>query len=347
MPGAAPAQESLLFEAVPSLVRRTRIALMRNAMGESRGGHKRPKAKRRFLIKPSPKGLTQRALIGMLVGGASAFLLLYDHFGLWDLLSPAFYCGVACAVVIGWLFPPPKVCVFVGVDGVVVWGRFIPYAAIEGVRQEWRYRPANSSSVKDTAMSEADIWTIFLDLRGGESLLVETLEYDRSGTDSRVPEHQNDRAADVVQAMEAGISAWHAGYDGPEPSQEELIARGGRTTSEWVSSLRRLGTGSTAPYRGLAVDLEELARVLAEPLARPTARAAAAVALAAAGDKAATKKLRIAASEMGDTRLRIALEKVAAEAKDEAVVEALEAIEALEARHARQALHADIEDDVR
>jgi hypothetical protein len=38
-----------------------------------------------------------------------------------------------------WL-PPCKSWVFVGGDGVVVWGRFIPYAAIKGVREEWRYQ---------------------------------------------------------------------------------------------------------------------------------------------------------------------------------------------------------------
>ena len=319
-------------------------AAIKGPSGARKGNRKRPKDARRFLIKPSPQGMTQRALIGMLVGGALAFLVLRNHLGLSSLLFLVPNFGIVCAILMAWLFPPPKVCIFVGVDGVVVWGRFVPYAAIEGVRQEWRYRAAGSSTDGYAAWSEADIWTIFLDLRGGESLLVETLEYERSGTDTTVSEHQNDRAADVVEAMEAGMSAWHAGYDGPEPSQEELIARGERTTSEWVSALRRLGSGATAAYRGLPVDLVELSRVLAEPLARPTARAAAAVALAAAGDKAATRKLRIAASEMGDTRLRIALEKVADEAKDEAVVEALEALEALEARPAR---HADIEDDVR
>ena len=126
-------------------------------------------------------------------------------------------------MLIAWLSPPSKVWVFVGVDGVGVRGRFIPYAAIEGVREEWRYRAAGSEG--HSAWLEADIWTIYL----------------------------------------------------------------------------------------------------AKTLASPSTRAAAAVTLAAAGDEAAARKLRIAAAEMANPRLRIALEKVADEAKDAAVVEALEA----------------------
>jgi len=145
-----------------------------------------------------------------------------------------------------------------------------------------------------------------------------------------VPEHQNDRGAEVMRAIEAGVAAWLAGHGNAERSQEELIARGEQTISEWVEGLRRLGSGATAAYRGLPVDLEGLSRVLAEPLVRPSTRAAAAIALAAAGDESAGKKLRIAAEEVADPRLRIALEKVADEAKDAAVIEALEALEAAE-----------------
>ena len=312
------------------MLRRTRITLMGDAVGQPEGGSERPEGARRFLIKASPNSAALRVLIGMLLGGGSALVLLRDRIEFASLLAAVFFCGLVCTLLIVWLFPPPRVCVFVGVDGVVVWGRFIPYAAIKGVRQEWRHRAAGSSSDGYTAWPEADIWTIFLDLRSGESLRVESLVYDRSGIDTGVPERQNERGVEVVRAMKAGLAARRARHRGPEPYQEELIARGERTGHEWVEALRRLGSGATAAYRGLPVDLEGLSRVLAEPQARPSTRAAAAVALVAGGDEAAAKKLRIAAAEMADPRLRIALEKVADEAKDAAVVEALEALESLE-----------------
>ncbi len=290
-----------------------------------------PEETRRFLIKESPHGIGNRGLIGMLMGGGCAYLLFGDLVEWATLIGIAGGFGIVCTLLIAWLFPPPKVCVFVGVDGVAVWGRFIPYATIGGVRQEWEYRPAGSSGYggPDASWSEADIQTMFLDLRSGESLRVDSLEYERSSTGK--PQIQNDRGSELTRAIEAGLAAWLAGHGRPEPTQEGLIARGERTFPEWVEALRRLGSGAGAAYRGLPVDLEALSRVLAEPLVRPSTRAAAAVALAAAGDQSAGKKLRIAAANVADPRLRIALEKVADEAKDAAVVEALEALEALEA----------------
>ena len=301
---------------------------MGDIVGQREGGSEHPEGARRFLIKESPNGVLRRTLIGMLLGGGPASLglsgLEWVH-----LLSLAGFCGIVCTSLIFWLFPLPKVCVFVGVDGVSLWGRFIPYAAIEGVREEWQYRAGGSEG--QLGWSEADIWTIYLDLRGGESLEVESLVYDRLFSDNtRAPECQNDRGAEVMQAIEAGLAAWLAARGESEPSQEDLIARGERTFPEWVEALRRLGSGATAAYRGLPVDLEGLSRVLAEPQVRPSTRAAAAVTLAAAGDESAGKKLRIAAAEVADPRLRIALEKVAEEANDAVVVEALEALEAVE-----------------
>jgi hypothetical protein len=193
---------------------------MGDEVGQPEGGGERADGARRFLIKESPDGVALRVWIGMLVGGGSAFLLLRNRLELEVLLIPVFYCALAGMALIAWLFPPPKVCVFVGVDGVVVWGRFIPYAAITGVRQEWRYRAAGSADEGFTVWSEADVWTIFLDVRGGESLLVESLDYDRSGIKTEVPEHQNDRGAKVVRAIEAGQAAWLALHGGPEPFQE-------------------------------------------------------------------------------------------------------------------------------
>lgn len=292
------------------------------------GGERRESA-RQFLVKDSPGGSTLRALTGLLLGGGSAFLLVGDRLDfVYVLWIGALGVTVACLLIF-WLFPPRKVCVFVGVDGVDVWGRFIPYASIEGVRQDWQYQAAGNDGGQG-AWPEADVWTIFLDLRAETPVRVESMTYERSGTDTRAPEHQNVRGADVVRAIEAGLAAWRAGHGGPAPAQEELIARGERTVPEWVEALRRLGSGATAAYRGLPVDVEGLARVLAEPMVRPSIRAAAAVALAAAGDASAVAKLRIAAAELADPRLRIALEKAADDTNDAAVVEALEALEEAE-----------------
>ncbi|APR78911.1 Hypothetical protein A7982_04258 [Minicystis rosea] len=306
-------------------------------MRQRDGGSEPSDGERRFLVKESPNGVALRILLGMLVGGASACFLLRDRFddGVY-LLLVAFLAGLACSALIAWLFPPPKVCVFVGVDGVALWGRVIPYAKIKGVREEWRHRAAGNDGGQ-SAWSEADIWTIHLDLHGGKSLRVESLEYDRSSIDTSVPEHQNERGAALIQAIEAGLSAWREGHH--EPSREDLVARGARTFPEWVSALRRLGSGATAAYRGLPVDVEGLSRMLTESQSKPSMRAAAAIALAAAGDDTASKKLRIAATEVANPQLRIALERVAEDASDDAVAEALQTLEA-EERDARTSARA-------
>lgn len=146
--------------------------------------------------------------------------------------------------------------------------------------------------------------------------------------------------------------AWPRGSlgtaDQSPPRKVSSLPRCQRTFPGMVEALRELGSGAGAAYRGLPVGSggAALSRVLAEPLLVQALDAGGRRGRPGRGGRPVGKKLGCRGGEAWPIRGCVALEKVADEAKDAAVVEALEALEALRGSGARRADIEDIEDIV-
>jgi hypothetical protein len=113
----------------------------------------------------------------------------------------------------------------------------------------------------------------------------------------------------------------------PAPDRDEnvaaLLARGERSTSEWLAAVRKQASPSEGS-RNLHLAEDRLWAVLEDPSADPTARVAAAVALRTqSGGRRAPEldqRVRVAASSTAFPQIRIALEEVVDAPDDEQVV---------------------------
>lgn len=264
-------------------------------------------ALRRFTISPA-RGVPLRYFVGAcLVFTAATLLSMMTPVP----FLPALVFGLLGLAAIAWSYPPTTLVV--GADGVVVRGRFIPYACICGVHHERALGfHAVGGSEYDDAMEERYTWRAYLSLD------------DRSiDLTTRITRAEADpQGAELVSAIEAARAVWLAGRD----VDAGAVARGERSGAEWLDALRKLGARK-ADYRVPALEIERFAQLLEDRRAKPSARAAAAVVLRAAGDEAAAKKLRIAAQALIDGRMRIAMERVSDAAEDAAVAEALAALD--------------------
>lgn len=101
---------------------------------------------------------------------------------------------------------------------------------------------------------------------------------------------------------------------------DRVLERGGRPIAEWR---RALGRVLASAYRDRSLTEGEVVRALERPGAANEARIGAATALAATGDEGRAR-VRVAAEQVVDERLRRALEAIAAgEGEEEAIAEAL------------------------
>jgi len=228
------------------------------------------------------------------------------HLGWLLFLGVTLLGGLASAGLTGRLFPSFAV---VGVDGVLVRGRVVHYADILRVQHVCTHDKGGESTFNQDNPWEvtdpADTWRASLRLVSGKVI---ALRYVRGAVGAKDPEGEA-----LVSAIEAGCGAW---LDRRGPDHEvhaQALSRGDRTGAQWLVALRRLGAETTAGYRTVTVDVEDLGRLLDDNRAKLSTRAAAAVALVASGDTTALEELRIAACAMADPRLRIALEHVSNE----------------------------------
>jgi len=102
---------------------------------------------------------------------------------------------------------------------------------------------------------------------------------------------------------------------------EALVAPGGRTVEGWLREVR--GLARARDYREARLDRDKLWNVVWDASAPPAPRAGAAVAIASASDADSRARLRVASEACADPKLRVALARVADEADDEDLVEAL------------------------
>jgi hypothetical protein len=106
----------------------------------------------------------------------------------------------------------------------------------------------------------------------------------------------------------------------PAAASSALLRRGGRELGLWVTALRALVRSDEATTT-VTVPKERLLRIVEDPAAEAVDRVASAVALGAVLDPEGRSRLRAAIEAVAAPRLRTALEK-AAEAESEAESEA-------------------------
>lgn len=140
----------------------------------------------------------------------------------------------------------------------------------------------------------------------------------------------NDAEASMMaERVRAAIDAYRSGMASDDAS---ILGRRSRTSSEWIRSLRRMGTGAEADLRTPPIPNEFLWRVL-EDASRPRdQRVAAAIALSDNIAPNERERIRIAAGTTVSPKLRVALEQVAdGQVEEPAMEEALAELEAEDA----------------
>ena len=106
-----------------------------------------------------------------------------------------------------------------------------------------------------------------------------------------------------------------------------VLARGELGLRDWIAQLKAVGAGATATLRNAAVMPENLWRIAEDPAQPAMNRAAAAIALAPSLGESDKERLGDLAKTTAAPKLRVALERVAEEATDEEMEEALKELE--------------------
>lgn len=197
-------------------------------------------------------------------------------------------------LVTGWLVGtrPPEIAV--GADGVRIRGkvgaRFIPLEQIESVKVD-------------------DLNTLELRLRDGA--VDRTRIALGNGPLLSAIAHRIERAKGAMQSGDGGAALL------------AVLARGARSIGSWRDDLRK--RVAQADYRRASVEGGELERLVGSSGASAEHRIGAALALREGGGDEARERIRIAAEQCVDPRVRIALRTIAVDAEVEsgAVEEAL------------------------
>jgi hypothetical protein len=150
----------------------------------------------------------------------------------------------------------------------------------------------------------------------------------QSGEEIRLATGQTDigkvEATRLAHRIEEARSAAGTGAKG---GTTDLLTRGKRTVVDWVRHLRGMGAGAVG-LRTSAPTPDVLLRIVEDSRAAPIERASAAVAAIASGEDDVRRRVRIAADTTASPKLRIALERIAADTpepeEDALLAEALE-----------------------
>jgi hypothetical protein len=150
----------------------------------------------------------------------------------------------------------------------------------------------------------------------------------RSGGKVRIPisSKQSLQKSNLDLIIQRIHEAMESHRQGDPAAETALLARQARTVSDWIQSLRAIGSGANADHRTAPVAPERLFRIVEDPSLTASARAGAAVALGTGLDATGKVRLKGAAGATAAPKLRIAIE-AAADGDDAALIEALSAIE--------------------
>jgi len=170
----------------------------------------------------------------------------------------------------------------VGLDGVRIGSRHVPYRAMKKVS------------------AEDDVLEI-------------------QGRDGRIFRNRCPSVA-TARALADGI---HAQIASTESAANARTAREGRRLDEWKRALL------ASDYRAPEMSSDEAARIMRSGGARPDERIGAALVLAGRGgdDVVVRERIRVAASDCVDPKLRVALERVADDRLDDETLAEIDAIE--------------------
>jgi hypothetical protein len=182
----------------------------------------------------------------------------------------------------------------VGTDGLhlrsLLRRAFIPHARIRSLKRIWPADHENGSTHDGEIVS----W-------GFELVLVDGTKHRLDTRPERFP--AGVWKTDHVFA--SAFAAWSTSQmeDAPPvPHASALLARGSRSTREWIASLRGLATDGASGYRVAALDARALFAILADAGASRELRAGAAIALG--GRQEHAPRLRIAADDVADPVVR-------------------------------------------
>lgn len=125
-------------------------------------------------------------------------------------------------------------------------------------------------------------------------------------------------------ALLARIQEVVRGFGSSTASATQLaqLDRHGRDLRTWTEALRRVAADDAGDYRRIGLARDDLARLLAQGDQPPERRIAAAIALASSGDPVERERVRVAARACASEDLRAALDKIAEDEADEALVDA-------------------------
>ncbi len=209
--------------------------------------------------------------------------------------------AMLCAYMFSLAFTPIKVRI--GTDGIITrWlgkERFIPFADLRGC---------------ETYVTRINTKTQY----GVKLTLVR-------GEEVRLPTGQTDIGASEAQRLAARIAeAERAGKTGHAAST--TLLRGGRAAKDWLRALRAAGD-QVQDLRTPAIPQEVLLRLAEDASADEAARVSAAIAATTEGNPETAQRLRVAAEVSASPKLRVALDRIAAGASEEELVDVLDAID--------------------
>jgi hypothetical protein len=214
---------------------------------------------------------------------------LFPHGG------PAIAAGLVIATLAGamWYLRRDQVALTVGADGLAVRegprkARFIPYTELESVTLTF-----------DSGFADG----LILRLKDGTT---RTLSMPPPGNQLNVEQPARAVVERIQRAQKAA-----AGTHAEQGAAATVLEQGGRSTAEWVASLRS-ALADTASYRTMPISREDLEAVLHDGTAQKKTRLAAAIALGAADRDRGKELVRDAANACAAedlaTKLRIATE---------------------------------------
>jgi hypothetical protein len=219
----------------------------------------------------------ERGYAGLLtLGGFMAFpvSMVLAAFNGW--LGLTFALAVLTGLVFDWL--RMKVVLTVGQDGL-------------DLRSPFGRRFVAHREIRSVLRSDVGFEIL---LEKGEPLRIDTRS-ERAGAAGSTTDPSYD-------AAQAAWTAWSNESEGARPGAATLLARGDRSASEWIASLRGLAASGGSGYRVAAVDEQALFAVLVDPGAARELRVAAAVVLAAKEEHA--PRLRVVADDVADPLVR-------------------------------------------
>jgi hypothetical protein len=203
--------------------------------------------------------------------------------------------GLFAAVLVPFLIRvQARVELTVGADGLELrtsLGRtFLPHSRIGNVTRIWPEGYERGSRHEGEVVS----WGFELALDDGTKHRIDTRpERFAAGVWKTDPVFASAFAAWSEAQASGGTAAPHA---------SALLARGGRSTREWITSLRELATDGAGGYRVPALDEHALFAILGDAAAPRELRAGAAVAIGVREEHAS--RLRIAADDVADPIVR-------------------------------------------